>query len=119
MADTNISKAAISDMSNIVKDYSVGAKTTDAATGQEETEWINAKAPQYLGYYKTIPELKKAVDALATYSLGKGWTTDDYTNIILGHMTGWGEDTFNSIAWNLFVQKKIYGDAFAQIIRSD
>lgn len=119
MPDTNISKATASDMTNKVTDYSVGAKSTDAATGQKETEYMNSKASQYLGYYKTIPELKKAIDALATYTCGKGWTTDDRTNIILGHITGWGEDTFNSISWNLFVQKKVYGDAFAEIIRSE
>ena len=119
MSDTNISKATASNMTDRVENFSVGTKQTDAATGQKETEWINAKAPQYLGYYKTIPELHVAVNTIATYTVGKGFTTDNYTDIILGHITGWGEDTFNSIAWNLLVCKKIYGDAFAEIMRSD
>jgi hypothetical protein len=119
MSDTNISKATSSNIANVIEDFSVGAKSTDAATGQEETEYMNKNAAKQLGYYLTIPELQKAIQAIATYTVGKGWTTDDYTDIILGHITGWGEDTFNSIAWNLFIQKKIYGDAFAEIIRSE
>jgi len=119
MAETNISKATTSNMTDNVEDYSVSTMNTDAATGAKETEWINTKWPQYLGYYKTIPELKKAIDAIATYTVGKGWTTDGTTSVVLDHISGWGEDTFNSIAWNLLVTKKIAGDAFAEIIRAD
>jgi len=118
MADTNISSATTSNMTDNVSNYSVPAMSPDAATGAKETEWINNKASQYLGYYKKIPELKSAVCALATWIVGKGYETEDTgTQVILDHVTGWGEDTFNSIMWSMLVQKKIYGDSFAEIIR--
>jgi hypothetical protein len=120
MTITDISRATVSDMTNKVDSYSVPTMQTDAATGAKETEWINTKWSQYFGYYKQIPELKKAIDALATWCVGKGYTTEDAeTQVILEHITGWGEDTFNSIIWNLFVTKKVGGDAFAEIIRDE
>jgi len=108
-----------SNMDANVTNYSVDTKATDAATGQDETEWVNTKASQYLGYYKTIPELKKSIDALAIWTVGRGITADPRTETILENITGWGEDTFNSICFNLFITKKIYGDAFAEIIRDE
>lgn len=105
-------------MDTRVTDYSVAAKQTDSVGEQDETTWQNAKWTQYFGYYKKIPELKKAIDALATWTLGKGYTSDDRTRIILENISGWGEDTFNSIVWNMLIIKKINGDAFAEIIRS-
>ena len=59
------------------------------------------------------------MNALATWSLGRGFETDPDTQAILDGITGWGEDTFNSILWNMLVTKKVMGDAFAEIIRSD
>jgi len=120
MADTNISKATKSNMTDRVDDYEVGARQTDSATGQKETAWMNTKATTYFGYYKSIPELKSAVDALATWIVGKGYTAENImTEAILDNIIGWGEDTFNSIMWNLLVQKKVYGDCFAEIIRNE
>jgi len=115
--EKNIGSAATTDLSGTETLYSVGARQTDAATGAEETEYMITKATQWLGYYKTIPELKKAIDTYATWVLGKGYVADPETQVILENITGWGEDTFNSIMWNALVCKKIYGDAFIEIIR--
>ena len=38
--------------------------------------------------------------------------------VVLDHITGWGEDSFQAVLWNLEVQKKVFGDAYAEIIRS-
>jgi len=101
-----------------VKDYSVDAESLDYAAGKETVvEFKNATIN--LGYYFNIPELKKAIDALATWTVGKGWKPEDnITKVELEHLQGWGEDTFQSLMWNLIVTKKIVGDAFAEIIRS-
>jgi hypothetical protein len=120
MVDMNISRAATSNMTDNVADYAVASMSPDAASGLEETEYMNTKAEQYFGYYKKIPELQSAINALATWIVGKGYETEDAeTQVILEHVSGWGEDTFNSVAWNLLVQKKVYGDAFAEIIRDE
>jgi len=119
MTQTDYSNAQVTDMTNRVADFSVDAQVTDAATGMKETTYINPHYSRQLGYYKKIPELKKAIDTLAIWVLGKGYTTDNRTKIILENIKGWGESTFNSILWSMLVTKKIGQDAFAEIIRNE
>lgn len=117
MPGTNIGNVTMSDMENRVTSYEVAPVQTEGATGQKETEYQITKWPQWFGYYKKIPELKKAIDAYATWVLGKGYETNPETKVLLEHIKGWGEDTFNSILWNMIITKKIAGDAYAEIIR--
>ena len=119
MADTRIDSTSASDLSNAVNDYSVDTQITDAAFEQKETTWINAKAAQYLGYYKEIPEARSVIDAKATWTVGKGFKADEQTTMLLDTIKGMGKDTFNTILENLARDKEIYGDAFAEIIRDD
>jgi len=98
-------------------DYSVDTKSTDAASGEKETKWMNDKASQYLGYYKTIPELKIAIDTKATWTIGQGSESNELTMLLLSTITGFGKDTFNSILENLIRDYHIYGDAYAEIVR--
>lgn len=119
MAELNISKVTTTSLDSDVKDYSVDSYTPDMAGEQPETTYDYPNSAQYLGYYKNIPELKRAIDALATWTVGIGWTSDNKTTNTMDNLKGWGEDSFQSICWNLIVQKKIFGDAFAEIIRND
>jgi len=127
MADTDIRSTTISDTTNysFSEDangesyFGVDAKSLDSPADQEETTYINSKWTQYHGYYRTIPELKQAVDALASWTCGKGWKADNRTSVILNKIKGWGEDTFQSIMENMMVIKKVNGDAFAEIIRNE
>jgi len=118
MPTRDIAGASSSDMSGVVEDVTVDARTTDGATGSETTyqcsEWS-----QWFGYYKTIPELKQAIDTRAMWTVGKGWTADISDTIVLERMRGWGEDTFNSILKNMIVTKRICGDAYAEIVRDE
>src|SRR3990167_2932666 len=120
MAQLNIAHAGTSNMSENVSSYSVPAVNTDAATGLNETEYMWDKWSQYLGYYKKIPELKRAINAKAVWTVGKGWKTPDTeTEITLEHIKGYGEDTFNTIIKNMIVTMHINGDAFAEIMRDE
>ena len=58
-----------------------------------------------------------AVDLLAIWAIGIGYETDIKTQVILNNLVGWGEDSFESICFNLIIQKKIFGNAFAEIVR--
>lgn len=120
MADTDIRSLRTTDMASGVDNYSVDAQNIDqAGDGQNETYWDNPDWPTYLGYYKSIPELKKAIDALAMWTIGKGWNADPNVKVMLEHISGWGEDTFQDIMKNLLIVKKINGDAFAEVIRDE
>jgi hypothetical protein len=102
--------------SSTVEDFSVSPVALDASNDYGDTTYDFPNATKYLGYYKKIPELKKAVDNLAIWTVGKGLECDSITQTTIDHVRGWGEDSFQSILENLIVVKKIVGDSFAEII---
>ena len=117
MPETNIDSASIGDMQNTETDYSVDPMTIDSAQDSKETTYINGDWSQQLGYYKQIPELQSAIDAKATWTVGKGFKSNEITEIALSQMRGWGNDTFNTILENCVRVYHIGGDSFAEIIR--
>lgn len=119
MAETRITNAEASNLQNVMTDYSVDSRTTDAQGEQSETRWTNEKFNQYLGYYKEIPELRAVIDAKATWTVGKGYETSQDMEEILDSIKGWGKDTFNTILENMLRTMQIGGDSFAEIIRDE
>jgi hypothetical protein len=119
MPETRIDAGDYTDMSNAVKDYSVDSVQLDAAGDQDETTWINDRWTQQLGYYKQIPELAAAIDAKATWTVGKGIITNELVMIHLNGIRGWGTDTFNTILENCIRNYHIGGDSFCEIVRDD
>lgn len=112
-----ISNAVMSNMTDVVADVTVNSLNTDSANGQKEFYWQNTKWSQYWGYFNSIPELKSALLMKATWDVGKGYTCDSNTKVILDHVSGWGKDTFLDILFNLDLISRLAGDAFAEIIR--
>jgi len=119
MTDTNMSSMLTSDLINKMADFFVEPKSLDTAGDQKETIWQSMDWQKNLGYYKTIPELKTAIDTKATWTIGAGFTADPITTLLLGTIKGNGKDTFNSIIKNMIKIKVIDGDAYAEIIRND
>ncbi len=119
MAETNIGQATISNMENTVTEFEVPSAYIDSAGGQIEREWVDSNFLKWLGYYKKIPELKAAINAIAKWAVGKGFTANDETTIELEHIDGYGEDTFNTILKSMIITKQIGGDAYAEIIRAE
>lgn len=118
MPTRDIDQANYGDMSSRVDDVTVDAISTDNAGAQKETIFQNSKWTQYFGYYKKIPEVKIAIDTRAIWTIGKGFTTEDAeTKVILDHISGWGNDTFNNILKNMIIIRRVNGDSFAEIIR--
>ena len=118
MSELNPSTAITSNLKNSMDSFKVPGLKIESATGQEETEWINVNASTQLGYYKTIPELKKAIDLYAIWAIGQGYDLISSTDaVIIDHITGRGNQNFHQILWNMLVCKKIYGDAFCEIVR--
>jgi len=117
MAQFNINNAITTDFTNAVPDFIVNQKALDAVNPNgEETYWYFDKAPERYGYYLSIPEIFSAANALATWSVGKGWTTNNsLLEAELKHIVGMGKDTFEQIIWNHEVTKLIVGDAFIEV----
>ena len=119
MGNNQIDSSRAGAQADVFEDYSVDGLNTNAATGQAETEYVITRASDYLGYYKTIPELKIAIDVKARWTIGKGFKAPVFSQLILDDIKGFGKDTFNSILENMDRQLNIYGDAFAEIIRDE
>jgi len=119
MSDTNISAAETGNLSSIGTNYSVDPISTDGPNGESESYWTNLEYTQQLGYYKTIPELQAAIDAKATWTIGKGAIAEPETQFILDKINGFGKDTFNSILENAIRTYHIGGDAYIEIIRDN
>ena len=117
MPETNIGAADYSNLTDAVTNYSVSTQQLDTAGDQDETKWSNAKWTQQLGYYKTIPELGAAIDAKATWTVGKGFEADPETTFVLQSIRGWGKETFNALIENMIRTYHIGGDAFCEILR--
>lgn len=101
-------------------DFSPDAETTDGATGNKETTWDFSEFSTELGYFEEIPEYRQSIKALANWTVGRGYEAENSEQkIILEHVIGWGEDTFDSIMWNMMCTKKWLGDAMAHIIRDE
>jgi len=117
MPEYDIAGSTSSDLTGVMDDVTVPSQDTDAATGKE-TSWQNTKWSQYFGYYKSIPELKQAIDMRAIWTIGKGYKArSSRQKIILEQIKGFGMDTFNTILKNMIVTRRIGGDSYAEIIR--
>lgn len=101
--------------------FSVDAQTTDGPTDQKETEWMDDKFGDWLGYYKDekTPEITAIIDEGANWTAGRGWTADPITEMLLDTIKGNGFDTFASIIENGERTKELGGNFYAEIIRDD
>ncbi len=115
MSDLNIGQTTQTDMKGGVPDFSVDAAQLDS----EELVWDNRFFPFYLGYYKINPAFKKPIDALSIWTCGKGYSADNRTTSILESITGNGKQSFQVIMQSHQTMKKVNGDAYTQIIRSE
>jgi len=119
MADDKVSSMIAGSSDNTITNYAVAAANTDGPSGNGETTWYNSNWSQYLGYFETIPELNAAINAKATWTIGKGFKADPQTEMLLDTLKGNGMDTFNTILENMVRTYYIGGDSFAEIIRDD
>src|SRR3990167_9864856 len=119
MGDLSIANATASDLTNRVTNYSVSSVEIEGASMQDETFYAFPNWSKQYGYFSQIPEMKSAIIMKAVWNVGKSYTADVETEVILDHISGWGKDTFLEVLWNMEIVKRIGGDSFAEIIRDD
>lgn len=120
--ERDIQQTTTSNMATSVENASVSSYSPDTVGDQKETTWINSNWNEQVGYFKgkdVIPQFHRAVQALSTWTAGKGYTTEEPYKTVLDNITGWGNETFDEIMINMINMKKVTGDAFAEIIRDD
>jgi len=118
MAESKIDSMTVGDVSHNPA-YTVSNKDTDSTGDQKETEWINSNWTKQYGYFTQIPEINAAINAKATWTIGKGFKSDEVTEMLLDTIKGNGIDTFNTILENAIRTYYIGGDSFTEIIRDD
>ncbi len=118
MSDLRLGNSSATDLTNEVPDYEVSWKTTDGGFTQKENKWNNPYASKYYGFYYGVGEYRAAINAFSTWVIGQGYELIT-PNTNLENINGWGEDTFQSIIWNLICVKKFNGDSYAEIVRND
>lgn len=121
MATNDLNNATTTNFTSNVTDFSVDSISLDASSPEDdEYYWYFNEATTNFGYYFSIPEIYSAANALATWAVGKGWTTDNsILKVELEHISGSGKDSFNKIMWNHEVVKLVVGDAFIHVKRKD
>lgn len=116
LPETDVGSTTTTDLTNQQEDYSVEKKSTNGPTGAKETSYINQDWSQQWGYYKKTPKLKSAINTKCSWIVGKGFTADPQTELILMGIKGFGKDTFNSIMENSERIAHVGGDSFSEII---
>lgn len=120
MGELNPSAATTTDFKANIPDYIVTAKSLDTVNDKAETYVYFENAQKHYGYYLTIPEIFNAANALATWSVSRGWTSEDIdTQVQLEQVRGQGNSSFLKIMWNHVVVKLVVGDAFCEVKRSE
>ena len=119
MADLNLSRATTTNFTAEVPDFIMDSKTLDYDNDGTETYTYFESAVTDMGYYANDPIVNSSANGMATWSFGRGWEADIETREELEHVTGRGNDTFQSIMWNHEIMKLIIGDAFMEIIWED
>lgn len=119
MGELNLSNAQVSALSAAMSDYSVDVAQTDGAGGTGKTRWTNTNWGQQFGYFKEVAEMNAAINAKATWTVGKGVIADPQTKFILDSIRGFGKDTFNTILENMIRTYYIGGDSYSEIIRDE
>ena len=118
MPQTDIGQTNTTSLKTAQPDWSVDAETLDGVQDQKETEYQIPDWSTKFGYYKNIPELQAAIDAKATWTVGKGIKAEAEELFIIKLITGNGTDTFNTILENMIRTYHIAGDAYAEIIKN-
>ena len=119
MPTLNIDAAANTDYTKVVEDVVVDAKAIDGVSDQKETEYINSNFTTQWGYFNEISDLHSALLMKSIWNVGKGWEADTGTKVILDHISGWGNDTFDDILFNMDLMSNIAGDSYAEVMRED
>ena len=121
MSDLMLGNTTTTDFQNVQDfNYKVPEKNTEGNYATEENEWTNQNAAKYYGFYYDVGEYRSAINAYATWVIGQGYDcSSSRRETILNDIQGWGEDTFQSILWNMIVVKKFSGDSYAEVMRND
>ena len=101
-----------------ISDHSIDTVQIDSVMEQKETIYTNERVTQDWGYFTQIAKLKSAILMKAVWTVGKGYTADGGTQVILDSIVGNGKQTFLDILFDMVVTKQAVREAYAEIVRN-
>ena len=119
MPTNDLSQITTTNMQGTVPETTISSQSPDQENVSGETVWDYPDAEENLGIYNEVPELKSAIKVLAKRVAGVGIEGDSEAQGIIQNIKGWGEDSFMSIMIQMVIEKKVFGDAFAEIVKSE
>ncbi len=119
MAEFDLNQTQQTQMDSVVSDLTLDSYTPDVVGDQKETAWVNDNYEKQLGIFKNSTHFHRAVTALTTWSVGRGYEANPATKVILENIRGRGNQSFDDIIMSLQNIKKVAQDAYAEIIRND
>ena len=112
-----LSNTTSSDLTNKIPFLTIDPVTPDLASGNGETTYQNTKWNTQYGTFLKCANLQSAINMQSTWTVGKGYTCDSETKVILQHISGFGKDTFLSIMHGQNSVAHLAGTSYAEIIR--
>lgn len=100
-------------------EYQIAPTNTDGVSSQEETPYDFSDWMVNYGAFLDDPHFANAIMNNADWIWGRGWESDDETEIRTEVWNGYGKETALDIMRNLEIVAGIQGDAIAQIIWND
>jgi hypothetical protein len=119
MGNLNITNTTLGDNTNSVAQYEIGALNVETPQNLEETEYTIKRAAEYWGWFNTHPDLQSAFVMKGVWDVGKGYTADAETMVILDHINGNGKQSFKDILFSMDISTNLYGESYAEIIRDE
>ncbi len=117
MGEMDLANSSVSNLSSEMKDVSIPSATTDGPSATGKTRILIENWNENLGFYRDVGILKRVINAKATWGVGKGFTADPETTVVLDGIIGIRKEGFNVVMENMIRTMHIAGDSFAEIIR--
>lgn len=118
MSKYDLDNTAVTNYSSLDA-HTVDLGKVDTVQDQDETYYTNERFSTDWGYFLNIPKLKSAILMKSIWTVGKGYTCDTRTKVILNGVTGDGKQTFKDILFSMDVTKRAARDSYAEIIKDE
>jgi len=114
-----ISNTVMSNMSTVVTDINITPVQPDIPSNADETTYQNMEWTEQYGYFLEADDFQSALMMQSVWTVGKGYTADSETTIILDHISGFGKESFHDIIFNMNLTAHLAGDSYAEIIKDE
>lgn len=97
----------------------IQSESTDGISETGETFWDNDNWNDNWGAFNEMGELKSGFLMKSKWAVGKGWTADNATTVLLNRINITGKENFDDFLFNADLIKNVNGDSYTLVIRNE